>query len=267
MPLFDQIRFLSRVVRVFVIRELREQYAGTLLGGAWAFLQPLLLVLIYWWVFGVILALKVPSLHRDGGDYPFVIFLLAGLLPWLAFQDAVNKSATAVLQRAEVLRQGAFPVVAFPLAKCVATHAVFALLILAFLGVAPRFPAVFTSGAVAFVALLYGLQLLFAMGVGLLVSALTVYVRDLPHLLGMLMMALLFLVPILYPLAQVPPEFRPWVWLNPYTPFATGFQSLILEQDLPSWEVWTYAAGLAGMAVLVGSYVFKRLRPGFADVV
>lgn len=250
-----------------MVRELREQYAGTLLGGAWAFLQPLLLVLIYWWVFGVIWALKVPSLHRDGGDYPFVVFLLAGLLPWLAFQDAVNKSAVAVIQRAEVLRQGAFPVVVFPLAKCVATHVVFAILILAYLVVAPRFPAVFSSGAVIFLALLYGLQLLFAMGVGLLVSALTVYVRDLPHLLGMFMMALLFLVPILYPLAQVPPGFRAWVWVNPYTPFAIGFQSLILEQTAPPREVWAYAAGLAGFAVLAGSYVFKRLRPGFADVV
>jgi len=258
---------LFRIVRVFVARELREQYAGTLLGGAWAFLQPLLLVLIYWWVFGVIWALKVPALRRESGDYPFAVFLLAGFLPWLAFQDAVNKSAVAVLQRAEVLRQGAFPVIVFPLAKCAATHFVFSILILAYLATLPQLPALFLNGAVVFLVILYLLQFLFATGLGLLVSALTMYVRDLPHLLGMFMTALLFLVPILYPLSQVPAEFRPWIWVNPYTPFAIGFQSLILEQTAPAWEVWAYAAGLAGFSVLFGRFVFRRLRPGFADVV
>ena len=264
---FSQFQVLFRIVRVFVVRELREQYAGTLLGGAWAFLQPLLLVLIYWWVFGVIWALRVPALHREGEGYPFVIFLLAGFLPWLAFQEAVNKSAMAVIQRAEVLRQGAFPVVAFPLAKCVATHAVFSILMLGYLVTLPQLPALFLTGAVVFLILLYLLQLLFAVGVGLFVAALTVYVRDLPHLLGMFMTALLFLVPILYPLSQVPAGFRPWIWVNPYTPFATGFQGLILEQAIPPWEVWAYASGLAIFSTLLGGYIFRRLRPGFADVV
>lgn len=256
-----------RLLRVFVIRDLREQYAGTLLGGVWAVLQPLLLVAIYWWVFGLVWALKIPALGARTGELPFIVFLLSGLLPWLAFQDAINKSATAVLARADVLRHGNFPVAVFPIARCVAAHLVFLGLVVGF--------ALLGRGAMLFAApglavgllLLYVAQLAVACGLGLLVAALAVYIRDLPHLLVMLLMGVFFTAPVLYPLAQIPAAMRSWVWLNPFTPFALGYHALLLEGRFPAAPVWTYVLILAAAAWAVGLFVFRRLRPGFADVV
>jgi ABC-type polysaccharide/polyol phosphate export permease len=267
---FSRTRLIGaalRLLRVFVVRDLREQYAGTLLGGVWAVLQPLLLVAIYWWVFGFVWALKVPALDARTGELPFMVFLLSALLPWLAFQDAVNKSATAVLARADVLRHGNFPVAVFPLARAVAAH-------LVFLGLVGCF-ALLGRGAMLFAApelavgllFLYVVQLIFACGLALLVSALAVYVRDLPHLLGMVLMGAFFTAPVLYPLAQIPDAMRSWVWLNPFTPFALGYHALLLEGRLPAAQVWAYALVLAALAWAVGLFVFRRLRPGFADVV
>ena len=262
-----RLQALARLLKVFVVRDLREQYAGTLLGGVWALLQPALLVAIYWWVFGVVWSLKVPALRPGGGEFSFVVFLLSGLLPWLAFQDAVNKSATAVLSRADVLRHGNFPVAVFPLARGVAAHVIFAIMLLLFVFTARS--AVLQQHPLMLPTLfaLFSLQLAAALGIGLVLAALTVYVRDIPHLLGMGLMGILFTAPILYPLSQVPEAMRALIWFNPYTPFAVGYQSLLLEGALPDITVWSYALVQAVGFWAFGAYVFHRLRPGFADVV
>ncbi|MFN3985312.1 MAG: ABC transporter permease [Rhodocyclaceae bacterium] len=262
-----QLGAFVRMLRVFVVRDLREQYAGTLLGGVWAVLQPLLLVAIYWWVFGFVWALKVPVLGERATEVPFVVFLLSGLLPWLAFQEAVNKSATAVLSRADVLRHGSFPVEVFPAARVLAAH-------LVYFGLIAVFALVSTGGGVLAaphlllgLGVLYLVQLGFACGVAMLVSALAVYVRDLPHLLSMLLMGVFFTAPVLYPLSQIPEAMRAWVWLNPFTPFALGYHAVLLEGRLPDAAVCAYVVALAVFAGGVGVFVFRRLRPGFADVV
>lgn len=256
-----------RMLRVFVIRDLREQYAGTLLGGLWAIVQPLLLVAIYWWIFGYVWALKVPGMRADSGDLPFILFLLSALLPWLAFQDAVNKSATAVLSRADVLRHGNFPVAVFPVARCAAAHLVFACLILAFTLVGRGSIIAAAPELIPGLIVLYGLQLGFSCGIGMLLAALAVYIRDLPHLLSMLLMGVFFTAPVLYPVTQIPEGMRAWIWLNPYTPFALGFQSLLLKGQWPEVAVWVYTLVVTLMSWMAGAFVFRRLRPGFADVV
>lgn len=264
---FRWIGSYARLLRVFVIRDLREQYAGTLAGGAWAILQPIMMVFIYWWVFGFVWSLKVPILGARGGELPFIVFLLATLLPWLAFQDAVNKASTAVLARADVLRQGNFAVEVFPLARAIAAHAVFLILLICFILIG-RGSIMLSAPALLFgVFALFAVQVLVACGVSLVVAALTVYVRDLPHVLGMALMGVFFTAPILYPMTQIPEAMRGWVWLNPYTPFAMGFHALILEGNWPAMTIWAYVLTMAVVALTAGLFVFRRLRPGFADVV
>lgn len=251
----------------FVARDIRESYAGTFGGAFWALLQPLFLIVIYWWVFGYVWALKVPLLATPGLEVPFIVFLLSGLLPWLAFQDAIGKSVASVMQRAEVLRQGRFPVAVFPIARVLAAHLVFLLFLLAY-ALSVRWPdsgnSLILIGGVLF---LFGLQLLFAAGVSLVLSSLAVYVKDLPHLVPMALMGLFFTAPILFPMSRIPESLAGWVWLNPYVPFVVGNQALLLEGRWPGMEVWAYAALLACVMPVIGIWVFRKLRPGFADVV
>lgn len=256
-----------RLLRTFVIRDLREQYAGTFLGTLWAFAQPLLLVLIYWWVFAFVWALKVPEFGARGGEMPFVVFLLAALLPWLAFQDAVNRSASSVLNRGDVVRHGDFPVMVFPLARVVSVHAVFFVLVSAF-ALVVRTSIVFSEPWLLLaLIIIYGLQIVCATGVGLLISALSVYIRDLPLLVSMLLMGVFFTAPVLYPITQVPEHLRSLIWLNPYTPFADAYHSVLLAGQWPSVMVCLYMGALSVGCLTIGWVVFSKLRPGFADVV
>ncbi|WP_162273500.1 ABC transporter permease [Ectothiorhodospira magna] len=260
-----RLNTLRHMLPVFVWRELREQYAGTRLGLVWNLLQPAMMVFVYWWVFGYIWAIRLPGLG-EGGDVPFILFLLCGLLPWLAFSDALNRSANAVLGRADVVRHGNFPVLIFPLARVLAAHLVFIPIILGFilflwLSGWQRDPVL-----VLWVLPLLGLQCAFAIGLGLLLSALSVYVRDVPHVLSMVLLGLFFTAPILYPLAQVPEALQTLIWANPFTVFAEGYHRLLLESRWPGWGLWLAALTYAAAALVAGGLFFQRLRPGFADV-
>lgn len=254
------------MLRVFVRRDIQEQYAGTLLGSIWALVQPLLLVLIYWWVFGVVWALKVPALARNSEEISFIVFLLSALLPWLALQEAINKAALAIVARGDVLRHGQFPAEIFVLARVFAIHGVFVILLAGFILIARTALLWQAPWVLPALALLFLLQTILASAVGLLVAALSVYLRDLPHILGMALMAVFFTAPVLYPLAQVPAAARSWIWLNPFTPFAQAYQSLLLGAHWPDAIVWAYIIALCGGAVLLARFAFARLRPGFADV-
>ncbi len=250
---------------VFVRREVAEQFAGSVLGRVWAVAQPVFTVLMYWWVFGLVWAVRLPP-DEGGAEQSFIVFLLSALLPWLAFQEALNRGAGAVLARGDVLRHAKFPAAVFPLARCLAAHLVFLPVLLVFFlssgqeGVIGRLSLLPAWGA------WFALQVVFASGLALLFAALAAYVRDLPPALGVGLPVLMFTAPVLFPLAKMPDSVRPWVWLNPFTPFAEGYHSLVLAGGAPEGLLWLYAAALALGAVLFGGWVFERLSAGFADV-
>ena len=104
-----------RLFPPFVGRELREQYAGSLLGVLWSLLQPALLVLLYWWVFSAVLRIRFPE-GTALADTPFIVFLLSAMLPWFAFQEGLNRAAGAIVARRDMVRKVHFPVLVFPLA-------------------------------------------------------------------------------------------------------------------------------------------------------
>lgn len=254
-----------RMLLVFVGREFREQYAGSLLGSAWGLIQPLTMILVYWFVFGVVWDLRLPEPRTGGGDLPFIVFLLSAMLPWLAFNDALNKAAGAVIARAEVVRHGAFPVGIFPVARLLAAHLIFVPLIVLFalgmqLGGRPLDPSAWLALGVLLV-----FQLGLAWGAGLLLAAISVYVRDVGHALTLLLMAMFFTAPILYPLTQVPEAMVSWMWINPFTAFAEGYHQILLNGRWPDARVWALAVLWVAVVGLAGRWVFARLRPGFAD--
>lgn len=251
----------------FVSRDLREAYAGTFAGAFWAILQPGFLIGIYWWVFGFIWALKVPLASQTDQEVPFIVFLLSALLPWLAFQDAIGKAVSSVINRADVLRQGHFPVAVFPVARVLGAHTVFCLFVLGF-ALYWRFPAAWLDVALLLGVIgLYVLQVFFAVGLGLFLSAIAVFVKDLPHLVPMGLMGMFFTAPILFPYSRVPDGLAAWIWLNPYVPFALGNQGLLLNGEWPDFGIWAYCVCLAVGSMVFGTAVFRKLRPGFADVV
>ena len=256
-----------RLLRPLLLREWRETYAGSLLGGAWNLVQPLLIVLMYWWVFSAVWKMRLPVSPTDGSELPFIVFLLSAMLPWLAFQESLVRGASSVVSKADVLRHSPFPAELYPLSRVLAAHCTYVVVMLAAWG---ALLVGGTSGLHPWMLLpafaWLSLQALFALGLAWLLAALAVYLRDLIHAVSMVMTFLLFTAPILYPLEQVPEAWRTVVWMNPFTPFAEGFHALLLHGNWPSALSLGLSLGYTLIALVVGYSLFRKLQAGFVDV-
>jgi ABC-type polysaccharide/polyol phosphate export permease len=254
-----------RLFPPFIGRELREQYAGSLLGVVWSLLQPLLFILLYWWVFSAVLRTRFPQ-DSALADTPFIVFLLSVLLPWFAFQDGLNRAAGAILNRRDVVRKVHFPVRVFPLAAAAAAYVVHGLSYFVFLAALALWRGGLPLTTLVAVLLLLALQFAVTAGLGLLLAAFTVYLRDIQQVLGLALAVMFYTAPILYPLALVPENFHRLIHLNPFTVFAEAYHGAVLLGVWPEPAVWFGLTLLAIGALSTGIYVFRRLEPGFADV-
>lgn len=265
MKLVQRLPGALRLFPPFVGRELREQYAGSVLGVVWSLLQPLLFILLYWWVFAAVMRVRFPA---DSGlaDTPFIVFLLSALLPWFALQEGLLRAAGAILNRRDVVRKVHFPVRVFPLAAAAAAFVVHAGSYLLFMAVLAVWRGGLPASGWLAVMVLLSLQFAITAGLGLLLAALTVYLRDVQQVLGLLLAVIFYTAPVLYPLAQTPVEFHRLIYLNPFTAFAEAYHGAVLAGVWPEPLVLAGLSLFAAGALVVGVHVFRRLEPGFADV-
>lgn len=248
------------LLRELVRRDFQGRYAGSLLGFVWSFVQPLFLLGLYYFVFATVL--KIP-LYGERTDN-FALFLFAGLLPWMAFQEGVSRGTTAVTDNAVLVKKLTFPseilVVAVTLAALLheGIAAVVFLAVVAFTGqLAPL--------SLPWLLLAVPLQLALTLGLGLLLASLNVLFRDISQLLGMGMMAWFFLTPIVYPLGQVPERLQPWIAANPLTVLVSLYRLAFFGgEPMPAWHL-AWLGGLAVGLAVGGLALFRRLKPIFVD--
>ena len=254
-----------RLLPPFIARELREQYAGSWLGIAWSVLQPAMMIMLYWWVFSAVLRARFPQ-GSALEDTPFIAFLLSAMLPWFAFQDGLQRAANAILQRRDVVRKVHFPMQVFPLAAIAAAYLVHGISYLLFLIALGIWQGELLFSTLVVALLLLSTQFVLTAGLGLVLSAFTVYLRDIQQILSLALSAIFYTAPILYPLALVPENLRFLVQLNPFTAFAEAYHHALLLGEWPQPLLWLQLLGIALLALMLGRYVFRRLQPGFADV-
>ncbi len=261
--MFSQMWTHRVMIAGLVRRDLHARYAGSLLGMAWTVLHPLLLFLVYMFVFSTILQVKFTT--KDGQDGVFAFYLLAGLLPWLGFQEGVMKAATAIVDNAGLVKTMRFPtavlVVSGVLASVVAFLFGFSLLI----------AALIVTNQLAWISLpllpvLFCLQTVLALGFGLLVASIHTFVRDTLPVLQMVFMVWFYLTPIIYPLSYVPAQFTTlWYW-NPLTAIVSTYRTILLEGRLPALgDLAVPCVWVVGL-LLAGGWVFSRMEPEFADL-
>lgn len=254
-----------RLLLPFIGRELREQYAGSLLGVVWSLLQPLLFILLYWWVFAAVLRTRFPQ-DSALADTPFIVFLLSALLPWFALQEGLSRAASAIINRRDMVRKIHFPVQVFPLAAAAAAYVVHGIGYSLFLMALALWQGGLSLTAMGAVIMLLALQFSVTAGLGLLLAAFTVYLRDTAQVLGLVLTAIFYTAPILYPLTLVPENFRGLAHLNPFTLFAEAYHHAVLADAWPEPALLFGLILFAAGALSLGAYVFRRLEPGFADV-
>lgn len=239
-------------------RDIRVRYKQTVLGFLWAIIQPVMLMVVFSIFFG-----RLAGMPADGLPYP--IFVYAGLLPWTFFATSVSNASSSLVGSAALVSKVYFPRLVIPLASAgaalvdFAISAVVLLLMMLWLGVgwSPNLlmAPVLVAGAI-----------FIALGVGILLSALTVTYRDFRYVVPYTVQLWLFATPVVYPASLVPAEWRWLLFLNPMAGIIEGFRSAFLARPF-DWPSIGISLVVAMIVLAIGVAYFERVERRFADVI
>lgn len=242
-----------------VWRNIRVRYKQTVLGAAWAILQPLLMMVVFTVFFGRLG--KIPS---DGLPYP--LFSFAALVPWNFFSNALTQSTSSVVDSANLVRKIYFPRLLVPVAAVISGLVDFGLAFFVLIGFLFAYGIPLRVTFLCLPAFVF-LALVAALGVGLWLSAMNVQFRDVKHLVPFLTQLWLFATPVAYPSSLLPGPWRTLYGINPMVGVVEGFRWALLDvQTLPGRMLILSALVAVGLLVS-GTYYFRRMERGFADVV
>jgi len=248
------------LLRQLIVRDLKARYAGSVFGFLWAFFHSVWQLVLFTVVFSAILKLPLAG----EGTRSFPAFLFAGLVPWMAVSDGLQRATMAIVDGSHLVKKLRFPneilVVVATLSAFV--HAAIALVV--FLGVRLVAGGVRWS-ALPVLSLTVVLQLLGTLGAGLALAAICVFARDVAQLLGMALSALFYLTPIVYPIALVPERFRGLAGLNPLATVVASYRAFLVGSEGPDAASLASLAVLAAIALLAGTALFRRHSGTFAD--
>ncbi len=254
------IRYKS-LLREFIYQDINTRFANSIGGLLWTVINPLVTILIYVFIFSVIMKMRV-SLSETGTDQ-FAVYLLAGLLPWMAFADAFGRSTGLLLEKSSLITKVAFPVHILPYAGAMVAY------ILNGIGFGLFLLNLLFNGYLAWtwwlLPLVLGLQFLFTMGLVAFSAAICVFLRALQQVFALLLSVWFFLTPIIYPLSMVPDSYRAWFYLNPFYFFVELYRQLLLRQHLDVHHL--LIVSLVSLCVFVlGGWFFMRIQRSFGDV-
>lgn len=239
------------------------RYRGSALGLLWALLTPAVMIAVFTFLFAGVFGARFTE---GGTPWEYALYLFCGLLPWTAFSETLQQSAGIVVAHANLVKRVVFPLETLPVAQALS-----ALVAQLFGTVALLVATVIVRGELhattLWLPVLLVPQLLLTLGGAWLVASFGVFVRDTAQVLGLLLMAWMYLSPIIYPEQVVPERFRPALELNPFTPLVRSYRRALLEGLHPDWTGLVYTTALALAAFLLGYWWFARTRKNFADVI
>ncbi len=251
------------LIRVMVRRDILGRYRGSFGGAFWTIINPLLLMLTYFYVFGVILKSRFPG---DPSRSGFALYFLAGMLPWLAFSEAVGRSPSVMLEHRNFVKKLVFAVETLPvnLVASGLVSGVFATLLFAIVLLVVRHSV---PATVLWLPALLAPQILFTAGLSWFLAALGVFVRDLGQILGFLLTIWFFATPICYPEESMPASLVPLFSKNPIYVLVRGYRAIFLQGQAPAfgplWKLWL----VSGIVFVLGHAWFYKLRKSFPDLI
>lgn len=240
-----------------VWRDLKVRYKQTVLGAAWAIVQPVFTMLVFSVFFG-----RLAGVPSDGAPYP--LFALAALIPWTFFANALGQASNSLVNSAHLIAKVYFPRLVIPLASVLvglvdlAVACIVLIPMLAYYGVVPDWRLAWLPGFVL-------LALATALGVGLWTSALNIEYRDVRHVIPFLTQLWMFSTPVVYPSSLVPERWRILYNLNPMSGVIDGFRWALLGAGRPPGLPFWVSVGAALAVLATGALYFRRMERTFAD--
>lgn len=268
---FNPVRIVAHLwkyrdlIRQLTWREVVGRYKGSFIGLGWSFIQPLIMLFVYTFVFSVIFKARW-GVESDEGKAAFALALFMGLITFSIFSEVANSAPSLVLGNANYVKKVVFPLEILPFVRLLSAliNAVFSLGVL-FVGI------LIFNHFIHWTALLLPLiwlpMMMFTLGCGYFLASLGVFVRDMGAVIGVLTTMLFFLTPIFYPISAVPEPFRIFCRINPIAIFVEDARRVVLWGLFPDWP-WFFFGMVLSVAVLIIGFVwFMKSKKAFADVI
>ncbi len=263
--LYENRRLIWKLAK----NDFKKRYAGSYLGIIWAMVQPVVTVLMYWFVFENFMGAKA-QLLSNGVHIPYVLFLAAGLCPWFYFSEALTNGTTALLEYNYLVKKVVFKISILPIIKIIAAtfiHLFFILVLLIVAALYGYFPTIYTIQLVYYSFCMFVLVL----GMSYTTCAIVVFFRDLTQIIAIALQVGMWATPILWNmsvLSDKPPIWNSIIKLNPLVYIVNGYRSSVCEKEwffmdfYSTMYFWIFTVVVFG----IGALIFKRLKVHFADV-
>jgi len=241
--------------------ELVTRFARSRIGGAWMIIHPLSMVLIYALILSTVLSAKLPGIESQ---YAYAIYLTAGMLGWSLFSDILNRCLAVFIENANLMKKLVFPKIALPViitGSCLINNiALFAVILVVFSVLGH-----FTPMTLFWVPILTSITVLLALGLGLILGILNVFIRDIGQLMPIVMQFLFWFTPVVYPAEIVPSALQSLLAFNPLFHLIEAYHSVLAYGQSPSLLVLTCLTLLGATLVISSAVLFRKASPEMVD--
>ncbi|MEN6623374.1 MAG: ABC transporter permease [Smithella sp.] len=244
-------------------REITDRYAGQALGLFWTIGHPLILMAVYVFIFAVVFQMKIGGTRELPLDY--TTYLLCGLIPWMSFQEAMNKSSIVIFSNANLVKQVVFPIEILPVKGVLASFlAQLVSTIILILYVIIKYQ--YVPATYALIPFVFILQIMAMIGVSYILSSVGVYFRDLKDFVQVFCVIGMYIMPIFYLPDQVPKIFRPILYLNPFSYIVWCYQDIFYFGRVGHWWAWVIFILMSVSIFYFGYRIFRKLKIMFGNV-
>lgn len=252
---FKNLYQYRELLKTTIKKEIRGKYKNSFLGVLWSFLNPLLQIIVYAVVFQLIL--KNPQEN-------YAVFICCGLIPWTFFSSAISRSAFTLVENGNILKKVYFPREILPISIVTSEMVNFLISSIIILGFV-IFGGVGISKYIIFYPIVLLTQYLLLITISLIISSISVYVRDLQHLIGVALQLLFYAAPIVYSPNTIPEQFQWILTWNPMAYIINGYRDIFYYQTMPDIGALICLIGISLVLCVIGYVIFNKLQKGFAE--
>lgn len=257
MNIFKSLYNYRELLKTSVKKDIGGKYKHSFLGVLWSFINPLLQIAVY--------AIIFPLLMRGGSAYKdYTVFMVCGLIPWTFFSSCLNRSSFVMIENGNILKKVYFPREILPLALVTSEAVNFlisCLIIIAFIIIKGFGISIY----VLYFPIVLIVQFILQLGIALIFSSITVYVRDLQHFIGVILQLFFYATPIVYSVQTIPENFRWILKFNPMTYIIEGYRDIFYNQCRPDLKGLAILFGISIVVLIIGYMIFNKLQKKFAE--
>lgn len=257
MKIIKNIFNYRELLKTSVTKDIGGKYKKSFLGVIWSFINPLLQIMVY--------AIIFPLIMKNSGSFKdYTLFMVCGLIPWTFFSTVINRSSFSIIENGNIIKKVYFPREILPISLVISETINFiisCIIIIAF----ALIKGFGISQFILFFPLILLIQFILSLGISLIISSVTVYMRDIQHFVGVILQLLFYGTPIVYSLETIPEQFRGILRLNPFAYIIEAYRDIFYNQKMPDLVNLGIIFLISIITLILGYLIFNKLQKRFAE--